>query len=113
VAEFVGLSTILPAKVASPGRLDLGFAELFAETGSRSFGTPVHVLVRPEHIQPDPAPNAMNRLAGRTGAQRYLGALTRYDFEVQGAPKPFLAESPAPANEAIAVAPEHLRLLDH
>ncbi len=55
----------------------------------------------------------MNRLAGRTGAQRYLGALTRYDFEVPGAPKPFLAESPAPAVDAIAIAPEHLRLLDH
>ncbi|RIX80888.1 ABC transporter ATP-binding protein [Acidovorax cavernicola] len=113
VAEFVGLSTILPAKVAAPGRLDMGFAELFAETGTRPFGTAVHVLVRPEHIQPDPAPDSVNRLAGRTGAQRYLGALTRYDFDVAGAGKPFLAESAAPAAEAIAIAPEHLRLLDH
>ncbi|MFH0134487.1 ABC transporter ATP-binding protein [Variovorax sp. VaC1] len=113
VAEFVGLSTILPGKVSSPGRLDMGFAELFADTGSRTFGTPVHVLVRPEHIQPDPAPDSANRLPGRTGAQRYLGALTRYDFEVAGAGKPFLAESPAPAAEAIGIAPEHIRLLDH
>ncbi|MBJ2159367.1 ABC transporter ATP-binding protein [Variovorax sp. IB41] len=113
VAEFVGLSTILPAKVAAPGRLDMGFAELFAETGTRPYGTEVHVLVRPEHIRPDPAPGSVNRLAGRTGAQRYLGALTRYDFEVAGAGKPFLAESAEPANEAIAIAPEHLRLLDH
>ncbi|WP_454905350.1 ABC transporter ATP-binding protein [Variovorax gossypii] len=113
VAEFVGLSTILPAKVAAPGRLDLGFAELFADTGQRAFGTAVHVLVRPEHIRPDPAPGAVNRLAGSTRAQRYLGALTRYDFEVPGAGKPFLAESSAPALEAIAVAPEHIRLLDH
>jgi putative spermidine/putrescine transport system ATP-binding protein len=113
VAEFVGLSTILPAKVASPGRLDLGFAEVFADTGHRPFGTALHVLVRPEHIRADPAPDAVNRLAGRTGAQRYLGALTRYDFEVPGAGKPFLAESAAPAAEAIAIAPEHLRLLDH
>ncbi|RSZ32281.1 MULTISPECIES: ABC transporter ATP-binding protein [unclassified Variovorax] len=113
VAEFVGLSTILPAKVAAPGRLDLGFAELFADTGRRAFGTAVHVLVRPEHIHPDPAPDAVNRLEGRTGAQRYLGALTRYDFEVQGAGKPFLAESAKPASQAIAIAPEHLRLLDN
>ncbi|WP_422084656.1 ABC transporter ATP-binding protein [Variovorax sp.] len=113
VAEFVGLSTILPAKVAAPGRLDLGFAELFADTGQRAFGTAVHVLVRPEHIHADPAPGAVNRLAGSTRAQRYLGALTRYDFEVPGAGKPFLAESPAPALEAIAVAPRHIRLLDH
>ena len=113
VAEFVGLSTILPAKVAAPGRLDTGFAELLAETGTRPYGTAVHVLVRPEHIQPDPALDSVNRLPGRTGAQRYLGALTRYDFEVPGAGKPFLAESAVPAAKAIAIAPKHLRLLDH
>lgn len=113
VAEFVGLSTILPAKVASPGRLDLGFAELQAYTGTRAEGAEVHVLVRPEHIQPDPSPGSVNRLAGRTAAQRYLGALTRYDFEVPGAGKPFLGESAVPAAESIGVAPEHIRLLDH
>ena len=113
VAEFVGLSTILPAKVSGTDRIDLGFAELVAPTGTRAIGTSVHVLVRPEHIAPDPTPDAVNRLAGRTGAQRYLGALTRYDFEVPGAHKPFLAESALPAAQAIAIAPEHLRLLDH
>jgi putative spermidine/putrescine transport system ATP-binding protein len=112
VAEFVGLSTILPARVSAPDCLDLGFAELFAPTGARSKGTAVQVLIRPEHIQPDPAPGSANRLAGRTGAQRYLGALTRYDFEVPGAGKAFLAESALPASEAIAIAPEHIRLLD-
>ncbi|MGJ7557933.1 ABC transporter ATP-binding protein [Variovorax sp. RB2P76] len=113
VAEFVGLSTILPAKVSGPDRIDLGFAELAAPTGTRAFGAAVHVLVRPEHIRPDPAPGSVNLLAGRTGAQRYLGALTRYDFEVPGAARPFLAESALPAAQAIAIAPEHLRLLDH
>ena len=113
VAEFVGLSTILPAKVSGPDRIDLGFAELAAPTGTRAFGAAVHVLVRPEHIRPDPAPGSVNLLAGRTGAQRYLGALTRYDFEVSGAARPFLAESALPAAQAIAIAPEHLRLLDH
>ena len=113
VAEFVGLSTILPAKVSASGRLDLGFAELAAPTGSRTAGSAVQVLVRPEHIQADPPAGSINRLAGRIGAQRYLGALTRYDFEVAGASKPFLAESATPAAEAIAIAPDHLRLLDH
>ena len=112
VAEFVGLSTLLPAKVAAPGRLHLGFAELAAPTGERAVGAAVHLLVRPEHIQPDPPPGSPNRLSGRTGAQRYLGALTRYDFEVPGAPRPFLAESAVPATAAIAIAPEHIRLLD-
>ncbi|GAA4337338.1 ABC transporter ATP-binding protein [Variovorax defluvii] len=112
VAEFVGLSTLLPAKVAAPGRLDLGFAELAAPTGQRAAGAAVHLLVRPEHIRPDPPPGSPNRLPGRAGAQRYLGALTRYDFEVAGAPRPFLAESAAPAAETIGIPPEHIRLLD-
>ena len=113
VAEFVGLSTILPARVSSPGRIDLGFAELFADTGARAVGTGLHAMVRPEHVQADPPPACVNRLQGHPGAQRYLGALTRYDFEVPGAPKPFLAESAVPAARAIAIAPEHIRLLDH
>ncbi len=113
VAEFVGLSTILSATVSARDRLDLGFAELLAPTGNRSAGSAVQVLVRPEHIQADPPAGTVNRLSGRTGAQRYLGAFTRYDFEVAGADKPFLAESAAPAQAAIAIAPQHLRLLDH
>jgi putative spermidine/putrescine transport system ATP-binding protein len=112
VAEFVGLSTILPAKVSAPDRLDFGFAELAALTGSRSAGSAVQVMVRPEHIRADPPVGTINRLVGRPGVQRYLGALTRYDFEVAGADKPFLAESALPAAEAIAIAPEHFRLLD-
>ena len=112
VAEFVGLSTILPAKVSGPDRIDLGFAELAAPTGPRAVGAAVHLLVRPEHVQPDPLPGSPNRLSGSTGAKRYLGALTRYDFEVPGAPRAFLAESALPARDSIAIPPEHIRLLD-
>ena len=112
VAEFVGLSTLLPASVAEPGWVDLGFTRLAADTAGRAAGTKVHVLVRPEHIVADPAPGTPNRLAGSTGAQRYLGSFTRYDFEVPGAGKPFLAESRVPAAAAIGIAPEHVRLLD-
>ena len=112
VAQFVGLSTLLPGTVSATNRVDLGFAELAAPTGSRSAGAEVHVLIRPEHIQGDPPVGSLNRLAGRIGAQRFLGALTRYDFEVPGASRPFLADSAWPAREAIGVAPEHVRLLD-
>ena len=112
VAQFVGLSTLLPGTVSATNRVDLGFAELAAPTGSRSAGAEVHVLIRPEHIQGDPPAGSLNRLAGRIGAQRFLGALTRYDFEVPGASRPFLADSARPAREAIGVAPEHVRLLD-
>lgn len=112
VAQFVGLSTLLPGTVSASDRVNVGFAELAAPTGARTPGTAVHVLIRPEHIEADPPPGSANRLTGRTGAQRYLGALTRYDFEVAGASAPFLAESAWPAREAIGIAPAHVRLLD-
>ena len=112
VARFVGLSTLLPAKVCAADRIDLGFAEWAVPTGARSVGTQVHALVRPEHVQADPAHDACNRLAGRPGAQRYFGAVTRYDFHVPGLDAPFLAEAAQPASEAIAVAPERVCLLD-
>ncbi|MDQ7975416.1 MAG: ABC transporter ATP-binding protein [Rhodocyclaceae bacterium] len=112
VAEFVGLSTLLPGRVAGPDRVDLGFVELATATGARAAGQAVHVLVRPEHVRADPEPGTPNRLEGRAGAARYLGAVTRYDFEVAGAPRPFLAEGHVSAVRAIAIAPEHIRLLD-
>jgi putative spermidine/putrescine transport system ATP-binding protein len=113
VARFVGLSTILPASVVGHDRIDLGFAELRTATAARRIGAQVFALMRPEHIQPDPEPDALNRLAGHTSAQRYLGSIVRYDFSVPGAPQPFLAEARAAASQAIAIAPEHIRLLDH
>ena len=112
VAEFVGLSTILEGQVASSGRVDFGFAELSVPTGSHRPGQKVHALIRPEHIESDPQPGQTNTLQGRPGACRYLGSLTRYDFAVAGAPRAFLAEGRQPAGQAIAIAPEHIRLLD-
>ncbi|MDR0260861.1 MAG: TOBE domain-containing protein, partial [Comamonas sp.] len=96
----------------SSGRVDFGFAELSVPTGSYRPGQKVHALIRPEHIEPDPQPGQTNTLQGRPGACRYLGSLTRYDFAVEGAPRAFLAEGRQPAGQAIAIAPEHIRLLD-
>jgi putative spermidine/putrescine transport system ATP-binding protein len=112
VAEFVGLSTILPAQVCGANEIDVGFARLHAPTGSRKQGQKVHALIRPEHVQIDPSPSAINRLTGQTTAVRFLGALSRFDFSVPGAEKPILAEAAAVASQAIAIAPEHIRLLD-
>ena len=112
VAEFVGLSTLLDGKVSAENRVDVGFAELAVPTQGRRAGQVVHALVRPEHIEPDPQPGQPNTLPGRPGACRYLGALTRYDFEIAGAPRAFLAEGRQPARSAIAIAPQHIRLLD-
>lgn len=112
VAEFVGLSTLLTGQVSAHDQVDLGFAELKTPTNGRATGQTVHVLIRPEQIQPDPEPGVINRLEGRPAAARYLGSLTRYDFEVTGSPKPFLVEGRKLASQAISVAPEHIRLLD-
>jgi putative spermidine/putrescine transport system ATP-binding protein len=113
VASFVGLSTILPAKVLATNRIDLGFATLAANTGSRSAGSAVFALIRPEHVQADPAEDTPNRLTGSLGTERYLGSFYRYDFNALGADTPILAESRTVAQNAIAIAPEHIRLLDH
>lgn len=112
VAEFVGLSTLLEGRVAADNRVDFGFATLATPTGDRRAGQTVHALIRPEHIKVDPAPGTTNRLEGRTGACRYLGSLTRFDFDVPGAPRAFLAEGKSPAQQAISIAPEHIRLLN-
>jgi putative spermidine/putrescine transport system ATP-binding protein len=112
VAEFVGLSTLLSATVAGAGRLDLGFAQLQADTGPRKPGDSVTVLVRPEHVQADPAADAPNTFAGSVGTQRYLGSVVRYDFHVPGLQRPVLAESRQAATRAIALPPEHICLLD-
>lgn len=112
VAEFVGLSTLLPGRVAAPDRVDVGFARLATATGARAPGRAVHVLVRPEHVEADPPPGAPNRLEGRVGAVRYLGAVTRYDFEVPGASAPFLAQGSLPVAGAIAIDPARICLLD-
>ena len=79
---------------------------------ARAPGRAVHVLVRPEHVEADPPPGAPNRLEGRVGAVRYLGAVTRYDFEVPGASAPFLAQGSLPVAGAIAIDPARICLLD-
>jgi len=60
----------------------------------------------------DPEPGCLNRLAGHCGIQRYLGSTVRYDFHLAGTDRPLLAESPQVAEQAIAIPPERLRLLD-
>ena len=112
VAEFVGRSTILPATVAGSGKIDIGVALLDTPTGRRPHGQKVFALIRPEHLMPNPPDSAPNRLSGKTGAQRYLGSVYRYDFSVEGLDKPLLVESTQLAETTIAVPPEHIRLLD-
>lgn len=112
VAQFVGLSTIFKGTVLSQDLVDVGFAKLVAPTQNRAIGQSLFTLIRPEHVQIDPPHNTPNRMAGHVGAQRYLGSLSRFDFHVPGAEVPVLCEARTLPAHAIAIAPDHICLLD-
>jgi putative spermidine/putrescine transport system ATP-binding protein len=111
VAQFVGLSTIFAGKISALNEIDLGFVRLKANTTSRPVGAVVHALIRPEHVQVDPPEASLNRLMGTTSHQRFLGALTRFDFMAHGAPSPILVDASQIARHAIALPPERISLL--
>jgi putative spermidine/putrescine transport system ATP-binding protein len=111
VARFVGHSSVMPGRVIVAGAVDVSFAVLYADTQSFRPGDRVSVLVRPEHVQPDPPADAPNRLAGRRTEVRYFGATCRYDFVPDSAQVPLLCEGRRLAEQAIAIAPEDLRVL--
>jgi putative spermidine/putrescine transport system ATP-binding protein len=111
VARFVGHSSVMPGRVIGVGAVDVSFAVLYADTRAFRAGDAVSVLVRPEHVQPDPASNAVNRLSGRRTEVRYFGATCRYDFIPEGARQPLLCEGRRLADQAVAIDPDHLRVL--
>jgi putative spermidine/putrescine transport system ATP-binding protein len=101
----------MPGRVVGTGAVDVSFAMLFADTRAFRPGDKVDVLVRPEHVQPDPPEATINRLGGRRTEVRYFGATCRYDFVPDSAQQPLLCEGRQLAEHAIAIAPEHLRVL--
>ena len=112
VAEFVGLSTIFTGVVIGQDLVELGFMKLVAATEGRPARQVVHVLIRPEHVQIDPAEGAINRISGHVGARRYLGSVMRFDFHVPHQNDPILCEGRTSPLQAISIAPENIRLLD-
>ncbi|MFM0274139.1 ABC transporter ATP-binding protein [Paraburkholderia aspalathi] len=111
VARFVGHSSVMPGRVIANGTVDVSFALLSADTRAFRPGDQVEVLLRPEHVQPDPPADAVNRLAGRRAEVRYFGATCRYDFVPDSTQKPLLCEGRRLAEHSIAIDPEHLRVL--
>lgn len=112
VARFVGHSTLLPGRVRAKDLIDVGFASLHADTGVRRIGEPVELLLRPEHVQPDPPVDAANRIEGALGEVRYFGATQRYDFVPHGWPQPLLGEGRMLPTTSIAIDPRDLVALD-
>jgi len=111
VARFIGQSTILHGRVAGRDEVDVSFAILHMDTEGIKPGTQVDVLLRPEYICPDPPVNSLNRIKGHRSEARYFGSTWRYDFQPVGSTSPLLCEGRILAEEAIAIAPAHLRLL--
>jgi putative spermidine/putrescine transport system ATP-binding protein len=112
VAKFVGLSTIFKGVVLEQDLVDIGFRKLTVPTQNRAHGHIIYALIRPEHVLIDPPDNVLNRMTGHVGAQRYLGSLSRFDFHVPGLSLPILCEARNLPKHAIAIAPDHICLLD-
>ncbi|MBF3556640.1 ABC transporter ATP-binding protein [Burkholderia pseudomallei] len=111
VARFIGHSTILRGRVQAGGTIDVRFATLCADTGAHRPGAEVDVLVRPEHVEPDPPAQCVNRIEGALGEVRYFGATHRYDFLPHGAAHPLLCEGRVLAARGVAIEPRHLLVL--
>ncbi len=111
VARFIGHSTLLPGQVIATDRVDVGFATLCAPTGARRVGEAVELLLRPEHVRPDPEPGCVNYLGGACGEVRYFGSTHRYDFMPNGATRALLGEGRTVATRSVAIDPRHLRVL--
>jgi putative spermidine/putrescine transport system ATP-binding protein len=69
-------------------------------------------MLRPERLVGDPPAGHVNRITGTTTFTRYLGSIVRYDFTPEGARTPLLGEAAVAPTAAVAVNPEHIRLLD-
>ncbi|WP_347556146.1 ABC transporter ATP-binding protein [Robbsia sp. KACC 23696] len=80
VARFVGAASVLSGRVHAHGQVDMGFGFWFADTGRLARGEQVDIVVRPEHVLPDPLRQGVNVVAGRAANRRYFGAACRYDF---------------------------------
>ena len=112
VAKFVGQSNIFEGRVLGSGMIDIGFTALCVDTGSRSVGQTVWALIRPEDVVASPLPDSLNRIGGRVGNVRYLGAMMRYDFLPNGSTQAMLGEGRMQPDQTVAVRPEDIHLLD-
>jgi len=91
VADFVGLSNLLPARVvsAAEGLLDWEGERLRAPLGGRADGERVTLSLRPEKLAlaaPGAVPAGANRLDGVVDVVTFLGPVVRVEVAVHGRP---------------------------
>jgi spermidine/putrescine transport system ATP-binding protein len=119
VADFLGVSNLMPAVAEGDGRVRVGEAVLVAERGDRAARGDVRLTIRPERIRLEPPGAASaNALQGTVRRIVYLGSVTQVFAEVPGgktlqAAVPAGDSSPPRDGDAVSVVlpPESLRIL--
>ncbi len=84
VAAFVGHANLWPGVVTGPDRVDTPVGTLATAPHGARPGSAVTILVRPERVRPGSSPDRVNTIAGTVTRDRFLGALRRFDFAVDG-----------------------------
>lgn len=115
VATFVGHANLWDGQVLGEGRATTPIGEMACDTTGFAPGTPVGVLVRPEHALPVsgalPA-GTTNVFPGQVSEDRFLGAVRRCDLAVAGGLIRIETNIRA-AITAVQIPPEAIRLLPH
>jgi spermidine/putrescine transport system ATP-binding protein len=85
VADFLGVSNLMPAFAEGEGRVRVGDAVLAAERGDRAARGDVKLTIRPERIRlGPPGASGANVLPGTVRRIVYLGSVTQVFVEVPG-----------------------------
>ncbi len=112
VAAFVGQANLLPALVRNERCVETALGLLSCHAKGLLPGSNVLAFFRPEQLLTAPAPEFLpevNRFSGHITADRFLGALRRFDFD-SGAGRVLGETASRAAITAIAVPPEAIRL---
>ncbi len=84
VADFIGMTNLLPGTAAGPGRIEVAGGTLAVQEAPAA-GTPVVISIRPEDVAVRPAgTEGMNALPGTVTFLRDLGASVEIRLEVAG-----------------------------
>ena len=112
IARFVGDANLWPGTVTAAGTVRTAFGELACDTSGFAIAEAVMVLVRPENVEPILAPGTAgtNIFGGNVVTDRFLGAARRLDLAVKD-DTIRLQTRIRDAISAVAIPPEHVRLL--
>jgi iron(III) transport system ATP-binding protein len=103
VAEFIGETNLIPAKVSSPGR-EGGFFDVHTSFGCLSAranhpdwqpaaGTEITLSIRPEALHFGHVIDSPNRFPGHITDTTYLGSTVQYGFQIDSGPSLRISET--------------------